>query len=216
MTDWLHINPNSGSSGTHSIAVRADANGGRSTRAAVIKIKNSSNVVKASIPVSQAANSVFVRFSSVSPLASGDTQIEVTCTSNSSSLDFSLADGTHFRLPSSVNVANANTPNDRSSVNTTPTADGVAITPSGFGGGDAYVVKLIIECPANTTLSDITDTLTATASNGSSDTLTLTHSAATSTITVNVQSLNFGADTDLTDSFTIDSNDIWSIEVADA
>ena len=212
---WLTINKQSGSGNDQITVTASSENTGKTARRAIVS-GSATNGASDETVVTQSAKALFVAFNQAAySINAGVLLITVSGKTNATSLQFSLASGSHFEIPSTMSYVVAGEVNARTtSINKNT---GVA-TPSGDPGATAeYDFSLTLMCPANTSaVSSVTDTLTVIADNDGNVTssCTLTHATASSTLEM-TSAVTLGQAAGSTAQIVITSNDGWTIDVSE-
>lgn len=195
--NWLTVNPTSGT-GNSTVTVTAEAHTGRESRSGVITFK-ADNCEDVERKVTQAGIAEFVKIDDNASVDKAGGSVNITGTSNSSALAFSLGDGDlNISLPDTYTANGATTENE---------AD-IADDP----GADAtFSYSIAITVPANDTISALTRNVIVTDAAGNTATCVLTLAAGSATLSVTEGDIELDSDgTAVTVDVTSNTN--WTVE----
>ena len=195
------ITPESGN-GNQVVSVTGQAHTGRAQRSVTVQVQTTGTgtPVTKQVVINQKALAEFVTIDETATIAKEGGTVTINGTSNSSKLTFSLGEGQSLTLTLPENYMAGGT----STANGTEIADDP-------GNTAQYNFSITFnDIPANTTVNDLTNTLTVTAAGAQSDTCAITQTAGDPTLTVDPETITLEADGS-EQQFDITSNTTWNI-----
>ena len=195
------ITPESGN-GNQVVSVTGQAHTGRAQRSVTVQVQTTGTgtPVTKQVVINQKALAEFVTIDETATIAKEGGTVTINGTSNSSKLTFSLGEGQSLTLTLPENYMAGGT----------STANGTEIA-NDPGNTAQYNFSITFnDIPANTTVNDLTNTLTVTAAGAQSDTCAITQTAGDPTLTVDPETITLEADGS-EQQFDITSNTTWNI-----
>lgn len=196
---FAKFNPGTGN-GDQIVQVSADAYEGRVLRTATAQVQTNDGSVTKQVVVNQKAIAEFVTIDETASIAKTGGSVTINGRSNSTTLTFTLGEGQTLTLtlPDTYNAAGK------------ATASGAAIEgdPGASGGYDFTIT--FTDIAANTTVGDLTNTLTVQAAGGQTDSCAITQAAGDPTLEVDVETIELEATGDAKQ-LQITSNTDWTI-----
>ena len=198
------INPESGN-GNQVVSVTGQAHTGRAQRSVTVQVQTTGSgaPVTKQVVINQKALAEFVTIDKTATIAKEGGTVTINGTSNSSKLTFSLGEGQSLTLTLPGNYMAGGT----------STANGVGIADDPGNTAQYNFSITFNDIPANTTVNDLTNTLTVTAAGAQSDTCAITQTAGDPTLSVDPETITLEAD-GTEQQFQITSNTTWSITQA--
>lgn len=195
------ITPESGN-GNQVVSVTGQAHTGRAQRSVTVQVQTTGTgtPVTKQVVINQKALAEFVTIDETATIAKEGGTVTINGTSNSSKLTFSLGEGQSLTLTLPENYMAGGT----------STANGTEIADDPGNTAQYNFSITFSDIPANTTVNDLTNTLTVTAAGAQSDTCAITQTAGDPTLTVDPETITLEADGS-EQQFDITSNTTWNI-----
>lgn len=195
------INPESGN-GNQVVSVTGQANTGRAQRSVTVQVQTTGAgaPVTKQVVINQKALAEFVTIDETATIAKEGGTVTINGTSNSSKLTFTLGEEQTLVLTLPANYMAGGV----------STANGAAIADDPGNTAQYNFSITFSDIPANTTVGDLTNTLTVTAAGAQSDTCAITQTAGDPTLTVDPETITLEADGS-EQQFDITSNTTWNI-----
>lgn len=195
------IDPNTGN-GNQVVKVTGTPNTGRSARTvtATVQTTGVGTPVQKTLTINQAGATEFVTIDETASIPKEGGAITINGTTNSTKLTFTLADSQTLTL----------TLPETYKANSADTTNGTEI--AGDPGNSASFAFSITfaDIPANTTVNDLTNTLTVSAAGGQSDTCAITQTAGDPTLSIDPETIELDVN-GTEQQFDVASNTTWEI-----
>lgn len=194
--EWLKVSPSSGS-GNGSIAFSANAYTGRTARTTTATV-SATGVDPKTVNVTQAAKAEFVTIQGTASAPKAGGTVEISGTSNSTKLTFTLGTGAlQITIPEKYTANGSEVTND------------VAI-PSDPGATAQYTFSVSITVPLNATIGSLTREVIVTDAGSHKGTCLLTQVAGDPTLSLSTDTVNLtSAGTAV--SVEVTSNTSWTV-----
>lgn len=195
------INPESGN-GNQVVSVTGQSHTGRAQRSVTVQVQTTGTgaPVTKQVVINQKALAEFVTIDETATIAKEGGTVTINGTSNSSKLTFTLGEEQTLVLTLPENYMAGGT----------STANGAEIADDPGNTAQYNFSITFSDIPANTTVTDLTNTLTVTAAGAQSDTCAITQTAGDPTLTVDPETITLEADGS-EQQFDITSNTTWNI-----
>lgn len=195
------IDPNTGN-GNQVVKVTGTPNTGRSARTvtATVQTTGVGTPVQKTLTINQAGATEFVTIDETASIPKEGGAITINGTTNSTKLTFTLADSQSLTLtlPETYKANSADTTNGAE----------IAEDP---GNSASFAFNITFaDIPANTTVGDLTNTLTVTAAGGQSDTCAITQTAGDPTLSIDPETIELDVN-GTEQQFDVASNTTWEI-----
>lgn len=195
------IDPNTGN-GNQVVKVTGTPNTGRSARTvtATVQTTGVGTPVQKTLTINQAGATEFVTIDETASIPKEGGAITINGTTNSTKLTFTLADSQSLTLtlPETYKANSADTTNGAE----------IAEDP---GNSASFAFNITFaDIPANTTVGDLTNTLTVTAAGGQSDTCAITQTAGDPTLSIDPETIKLDVN-GTEQQFDVTSNTTWEI-----
>lgn len=195
------IDPNTGN-GNQVVKVTGTPNTGRSARTvtATVQTTGVGTPVQKTLTINQAGATEFVTIDETASIPKEGGAITINGTTNSTKLTFTLADSQSLTLtlPETYKANSADTTNGAE----------IAEDP---GNSASFAFNITFaDIPANTTVGDLTNTLTVTAAGGQSDTCAITQTAGDPTLSIDPETIELDVN-GTEQQFDVTSNTTWEI-----
>lgn len=195
------IDPNTGN-GNQVVKVTGTPNTGRSARTvtATVQTTGVGTPVQKTLTINQAGATEFVTIDETASIPKEGGAITINGTTNSTKLTFTLAEGQTLTL----------TLPETYKANSVDTTNGTEIAEDPGNSASFAFNITFADIPANTTVGDLTNTLTVTAAGGQSDTCAITQTAGDPTLSIDPETIELDVD-GTEQQFDVTSNTTWEI-----